>query len=102
MPLTTGTLMVAESRSDYSGYRTSSATVSKWPDKFDLINDILEPGKSATFRSSLVSALRTRNLYSSIEERAPTADEFVAAAKSFPPETPVDTSPSEPVYLHHV
>ena len=75
MASTVDTLMVAESRSELTGVRTSSATVSKWPDKFDLINDILEPGKSATYRSALVSALRTRNLYSSIEERAPTVDD---------------------------
>ena len=53
---------------DHGGHKLSTALVSKWPDAFDIENDIIKQGKADTFQRGLTSALRTRGLLDAILE----------------------------------
>ena len=52
--------------------RLDSQLVAPWPQAIDIENDIFMPGTVATFKSQLMRALISRNLYSVISEKAPT------------------------------
>ena len=73
--------MVADSVSNLEADgRASSATVSPWPDKLDMKDDMLEPGKLLMWRAALVAALRSRKLWTAIEEQPPSVEAVSAAS----------------------
>ena len=59
----------------FNGLRTrlDSSLVAKWPDPIDLASDIFIPGKTAAFKSQLMAALQSRDLWSIIASTDPTA-----------------------------
>ena len=52
--------------------RLDSALVAKWPNPLDISTDIFIPGKTAAFRSQLIAALQSRDLWSAISTMDPT------------------------------
>ena len=46
--------------------RNDSTLVTKWPEAFDIKEDILIPGKATTFKRQMDAALRTRGLLDAI------------------------------------
>ena len=64
--------MVAVGGSNGLRTRLDSALVAKWPDAIDLANDIFIPGKTAAFKSQLMAALQSRDLWSVIASTDPT------------------------------
>ena len=64
--------MVAVGGSNGLRTRLDSALVAKWPDAIDLASDIFIPGKTAAFKSQLMAALQSRDLWSVIASTDPT------------------------------
>ena len=54
--------------------RLDSALVAKWPDPLDISTDIFIPGKTAAFKSQLIAALQSRDLWSAISTTDPTIE----------------------------
>ena len=52
--------------------KINSSTVSPWPQGFDIDKDVVKQGEADSFMTKLVSALRTRGLYSPLQMAAPT------------------------------
>ena len=71
----------------FNGLRTrlDSSLVAKWPDPIDLASDIFIPGKTAAFKSQLMAALQSRDLWSVIASTDPTA---ITIAEQNPDATP--------------
>ena len=74
--------MVASSGQDppqpYHSSKVNASLVSPWPDPIDLHHDIFTPGKADTYKSELVAALRSRDLYNTILEMPPTLETIAA------------------------
>ena len=54
--------------------RLDSALVAKWPEPLDISTDIFIPGKTTAFRSQLIAALQSRDLWSAISATDPTIE----------------------------
>ena len=59
--------------------KVNSSTVSPWPQGFDIDKDVVKQGEADSFMTKLVSALRTRGLYSSLQLAAPTLRQVLEA-----------------------
>ena len=58
----------------HQAQRVNSSLVSPWPKQFDMEHDIIEPGKSDTYKSELVAALRSRDLWNTVLDVPPTLE----------------------------
>ena len=59
--------------------KVNASTVAPWPQMFDLDNDVIKRGEADNFKAKLVSALRTRGLYSPLLLAAPTLLQVLGA-----------------------
>ena len=65
-----------------SGKSMAATMVSRWPQPFDINNDIFIPGKADSFRMELNSALVTRGLYTYLATRPVTKADLQLAKPS--------------------
>ena len=84
---------MAASGNDFSasGKGLAATMVSKWPQPFDINNDIFIPGKADSFRMELNSALVTRGLFTYLATRPVTKADLQLAYPSATEEQIDDT-----------